>query len=277
MQIRISDLMDDNCPADVTLGREDKAMARRVNDAVMAKIGAEQPRPRRAMKRSVRTLLLVAVIAALMSTAAYAASEYFMNLNKTDETVSGYWRAVDADGNLTQDQKLTYPDAGMVLSYEGPAEVSNQPEFRCWYLPSEATFGFTDEEGWATYLSDNGEGAEIPYIVGAGVVRPGNFRLVINGEVTIVKEEDWGDWHVTELTSDYTNCTWRWTYERANFVLLFNSEKGWRVDVTGTAPLETLEHIARELEIRDSGERPYFESTGETYVEGIGMIDPGRG
>ena len=109
------------------------------------------------------------------------------------------------------------------------------------------------------------------------MVRPGNFKTVINGEVTIVKEEDWGDWHVTELTSDYTNCTWRWSYERANYVLLFNSEKGWRVDVTGTADLETLEHIARELEIRDSGERPYFADSGETVVEGIGMIDPGRG
>lgn len=269
--------MDESCPADVMLGSEDKAMARRINDSVMAKIGAERPKPRRVMKRSVRTLLLVAAIAALMSTAAYAASGYFMNLKKTDETVSGYWRAVDADGNLTQEQKLSYPDAGMVLSYEGPAEIPNQPEFRCWYLPSEANFGYTDEEGWATYLSDQGEGPDLPYIVGAGVVRPGNFKTVINGEVTIVKEEDWGDWHVTELTSDYTNCTWRWSYERANYVLLFNSEKGWRVDVTGTADLETLEHIARELEIRDSGERPYFADSGETVVEGIGMIDPGRG
>ena len=277
MQIRISDLMDESCPAEVTLGGEDKAMARRINDSVMAKIGAEQPRPRRVMKRSVRTLLLVAAIAALMSTAAYAASEYFMNLKKTDEAVSGYWRAVDAAGNLTQEQKLSYPDAGMVLSYEGPAEIPNQPEFRCWYLPSEANFGYTDEEGWATYLSDQGEGPDLPYIVSSGVVRPGNFKTVINGEVTIVKEEDWGDWHVTELTSDYTNCTWRWSYERANYVLLFNSEKGWRVDVTGTADLETLEHIARELEIRDSGERPYFADSGETVVEGIGMIDPGRG
>ena len=167
--------------------------------------------------------------------------------------------------------------AGMVLTFEGPEEIPNQPEFRCFYLPSETTFGFTDAEGWATYLSDNGQGAEIPYIIAARAVRPGNFKTVINGEVTVVKEEDWGEWHVTELTSDYTNCTWRWSYEKANFVLLFNGEKGWLIEITGTDELETLEHIARELEIRDSGQLPYFAESEETAIEGIGMIDPGRG
>ena len=68
--------MDESCPAEASLGSEDRAMIRRINDSVMAKIGAERPKPRRVMKRSVRTLLLVAAIAALMSTAAYAASEY---------------------------------------------------------------------------------------------------------------------------------------------------------------------------------------------------------
>ena len=269
--------MDDNCPAGISLGREDKAMARRINASVLEKIGEKQPKPKRMAKKSLRTLLLVAAIAALMGTAAYATSAYFMKTEKTDEAVSGSWRAVDKEGNLTQDQKLEYPDAGMVLSFEGPEEIPNQPEFRCFYLPSDATFGFTDAEGWATYLSDNGDGPSIPYIVSAGVVRPGNFKTVINGKVELVKEEDWGEWHVTELSSDYTDCTWHWIYDRANFVLLFNAEKGWLVQITGTADLETLEHIARELEIRDSGNRPYFAESEETAVEGIGMIDPGRG
>ena len=277
MQIRISDLMDNSCPTDVSLGSEDKAMARRINASVMEKIGAARPKPRRAGRKTLRTALLAAAIAALMGTAAYAGSAFFMKTEKTDEAVSGSWRAVDAEGKLTQDQKLEYPDAGMVLTFEGPEEIPNQPEFRCFFLPSEANFGFTDEEGWAIYLSDNGQGAEIPYIIAARAVRPGNFKTVINGEVTVVKEEDWGEWHVTELKSDYTNCTWRWSYEKANFVLLFNGEKGWLIEITGTDDLDTLEHIARELEIRDSGKRPYFAESEETAIEGIGMIDPGRG
>ena len=69
MQIRISDLMDRSCPDEVELGAADKAMAGRVNDAVMAKIGETQPKPRRTGRKTLRTLLLVAVIAALMGTA----------------------------------------------------------------------------------------------------------------------------------------------------------------------------------------------------------------
>ena len=277
MQIRISDLMDKSCPDEVELGAADKAMTKRVNDAVMAKIGIAQPKPRRAGKKTLRTFLLVAVIAALMGTAAYAASGWFMGLKKTEEPVTGHYRAVDKDGNLKTDYKLTYPDAGMVLTFEGPAERTNQPEFRCFYLPEPegSLFGFTDEEGWTTYLTDDGEGASIPFIVSAANVRPGNHRRVINGEVTTVREEDWADWHVTELTSDYTHCTQRWNYERANYVLLFNSEKGWLINICGTAPLETLEHIARELEIRDSG-RPAF-SGEDDAVETLGILDPGRG
>lgn len=275
MQIRISEMMEDECPAEVSIGCEDREMARRIRASVMQKIGAAQPKSKRLTKRSVKTLLLAAVLAALLGTAAYAGGAYFMNMRKTEESVSGYWRAVDSTGRLTDEQKVVFPDAGMVLSFEGPSAQTNRPEFRCWYLPSEATFGFTDREGWTSYLSDNGVGASIPYIVSASNVRTGGFLKVINGDVSIVKEEDWDDWHVAMLTSDYTNCKLHWTYERANFILLFNKEQGWLIAVCGTADMETLEHIARELEIRDSGEPAY---DGENqFVEGIGMIDPGRG
>jgi hypothetical protein len=198
-----------------------------------------------------------------------------MNLRKTGTAETGYWRELDEQGKILNEHKVSFPDAGMVLTFEGPAERKNQPEFRCFYLPSEANFGYTDAEGWSEYLSDQGEGADIPYIVSAGNVRSGNHKRVINGEVTLVKEEDWDGWRVTELTSDYTSCTGRWAYERANYVLLFNSEKGWLIQISGTADLETLEHIARELEIRDSG-RPAF-SGEDDAVESIGILDPGRG
>ena len=275
MQIRISDLMDKSCSDAVALGADDKAMARRIHDAVMEKIGETRPKPRRTGRKTLRTLLLVAAIAVFMGAAAYAFSGWFMDMKKTDEPVTGYWRAVDAAGRLTDEQKIVFPDAGMVLSFEGPAERANRPEFRCWYLPSEADFGYTDEEGWSSYLSDQGTGPSIPYIVSAANVRAGSFRTVINGEVTVVKEEDWADWHVTMLTSDYTHCTGKWVYDRANYVLLFNAEKGWLISVIGTDGLDVLEHIARELEIRDSGEPAY--SGEDSMIESIGMIDPGRG
>ena len=267
--------MEQSCPEQIELGTADRARTARIDAMVTEKIGVKQPKPRRMRRKAVRTLLLAAAIALLLGSTAYAVSGWFMDLRKTAEPETGYFRAVDAEGNLTTDVKVTFPDAGMVMSFEGPEACKNRPEFRCFYLPSEANFGFTDADGWTTYLSDQGKGADLPYIIGASNVYAGTRKSVINGEVTPVKEEDWGDWHVTELTSDYTNCTLRWTYERANFVLLFNSEQGWLVSVTGTAPLETLERIASELEIRDSGE-PAF-SGEDRVLEALGMIDPGRG
>jgi len=270
--------MDSQCPETVELGKADETQNARIRESVLKKIGAaesgaENKKPRRVLRKSLRTVLLAAVIAAMMGTAAFAGSRYFLNLRQTETPVSGYWREVDDEGRILNEQKLVYPDAGMVLSFEGPLETRNLPEFRCWYLPSESTFGFTDAEGWSKYLSDNGSGPSIPYVVGAGIVRPGNHRLVINGKVSVVCEEDWGDWHVIELTSDYTACKQHWAYERANYVLLFRPETGWLIQVSGTAELETLVHIARELEIRESGQAPYPGS----YDETIGMIDPGRG
>ena len=50
----------------------------------------------------------------------------------------------------------------------------------------------------------------------------------------------------------------------------FDGASGYRAD-----DLDTLEHIARELEIRDSGE-PAF-SGEDSAIESIGILDPGRG
>ena len=162
MQIRISDLMDACCPENVELGAENKDMAGRINESVMAKIGVGQPRSKRTAKKPLRTLLLVAVLATLMGSAAYAVSGWFMNLRKTETAETGYWRELDEQGKILNEHKASFPDAGMVLTFEGPTERRNQPEFRCFYLPSEANFGFTDAEGWTTYLSDQGEGSDIP-------------------------------------------------------------------------------------------------------------------
>ena len=91
--------------------------------------------------------------------------------------------------------------------------------------------------------------------------------------MTVIKEEYWGDWYVLQLSSDYSGCKLRWPSEKANYILLFDEESGILVTIGGTSDIETLEHIAREMEIRNSGRK----MPENNMDAGIGQIDIGRG
>lgn len=54
---------------------------------------------------------------------------------------------------------------------------------------------------------------------------------------------------------------------------MFDPERGYLVRASGTDSMETLEEIAKNLEIRES-DTPPFESP---FSEEIGMLDLGRG
>ena len=175
------------------------------------------------------------------------------------------------DGKVWNSEILTYPDAGMVFTFSCPEESSHAAEFRCFWLPREATEGLTDEEGWTKRLFCD-TGSRIPYCIETcETIRVGSQR-VINGDVEVIKEEHWDSWNVLELSSDYTKLPIS-AYDRANYILLFDESCGFLVVISGEEELETLEHIAREMEIRES-EEPKFVYPGSS---GIGILDLGRG
>lgn len=266
--------MEGCCPAGVALSGGDEALCARINDRVFERIAVARPRRRSKLPGA---FLLAAVLILLLGTAAFAISEFYMDAqgrDSADAPLTGRWLMRGEDGEILTDIKTVFPEAGMVFSFSGPEESRNRPEFRCFWLPAAATDGITDGDGWTTYLADEygDEPWQLPYCIEAGAVEPGVTRLVLNGRVQLVKEEQWGDWQVTELSSDYSAINY-WAYDRANYILLFHAEQGWLVQVKGTEELETLEHIARQLEIRESGSP--FEPTG--YEEMLGSLDLGRG
>ena len=244
--------MSDCCPVQVSMGSADEALNARLRARTRERLGFA-PRERR--RRLPKALLLAAALVLLMGTAAFAVSDYYMELRsveKAEEPLLGRWYMLSEDGQVLTDTKAVFPEAGMVLSFSGPqGEESRVPEFRCFYLPSAATDGITDEQGWTGYLSDSRDG--IRYKIQCANVEPGVTRLVLSGQVTTQASLRWGSWQVTELSADYSAIPY-WGYERANYILLFDSENGWLVTVAGQLPLEELEHIARELEIRAGGE-----------------------
>ena len=270
MKLKISELCSGCCPENVTLGTPDAELAARIKAKTLKKIGVQ---PARRHVR-VRTLLLAAVIAAFFGSAAYAIARYSMNLQDVrdqDEVVSGHITEINKNGEVVNDETLYFPDAGLLLTFTGPDDSHNSPEFKANYLPSEPTNGIGRGE-WTTYLCNDGKGNIMPYLITAKNVDTGNDKGVLNGKTEIVKQENWDGWEITEIVSDYTESSFA-NWEIVNYIFMFDPARGYLVQVSGTDSMETLEKIAENLEIRES-DTPPFESP---FSEEIGILDLGRG
>lgn len=270
MKLKISELCSGCCPENVTLGTPDAELAARIKAKTFKKIDAQ---PARRHVR-VRTLLLAAAIAAFFGSAAYAIARYSMNLQDVrdqDEVVSGHITEINKNGEVVNDETLHFPDAGLLLTFTGPDDSHNSPEFKANYLPSEPTNGIGRGE-WTTYLCNDGEGSIMPYLIIAGNVNTGDSKGVLNGKTEIVKQENWDGWEITEIVSDYTESSFA-NWEIVNYIFMFDHARGYLVQVSGTDSMETLEKIAENLEIRES-DTPPFESP---FSEEIGILDLGRG
>lgn len=273
MKIRITDLIQDCCPEKVLIGEYDRELTARIASKVQARLGVKNARMR-GVRKLPRALLLAAVLALAFGTAAFAAAEFTVSLRKLsadEELVSGFRYEEIVDGKVRNSEILVYPDAGMVFTFSCPERAAHTPEFRCFWLPREATEGHTDEEGWTSrLLCDSGD--VIPYCVSAiGNIDDGT-QLVLSGDVRVEKEEQLGSWELLEITSDYSKLSYP-PYDRANYIMLFQKTTGYLILISGEADMETLEHIAYEMEIRESG-TPRVENDGDPQV---GIIDLGRG
>lgn len=280
MKIRISDMMDGCCPEAVELGTADMEMSRRIKEDVMKKINTDSRSTRR--RNIIRIALIAAVIAALMTSVAFAAGLFSMkqDIVEEGEVPSGYWRYYDEDGVLMEQQKIVFPDAGMVFSFEGPEEPFNRPEFKIGWLPEgehyeeQAHLGNNKGE-WLRSYGQMCSCKDIACQINVSNVNPDGHKYVLNGEPTVVKEENWGDWYVLEIAVDYSESTMH-QGEIGNYILMFDEERGYLAIVRGTDDMETLEKIAKNLEIRESDEA-YVRLGNPKDEFQIGCIDIGRG
>lgn len=280
MQIRITELMDGCCPEKAALGSRDAALTRRIERDVMMKLNMDRRRIRR--RNVLRTALIAAVIAALMTATAFAAGLFTMERHEVEESeeVSGYWRFYDQEGNLTEAQKLTYPDASIVFTFYGPEDGEyNRPEFRFGWLPEEGEHYEGQKsraEGWIYSYGQICDCDIIPCQAGVMSVPVNGFQGVLNGEATVIKEETWDCWAVTEIQVDYTNSkTVRWEAP-VNYIYMFDEDRGYLAYVRGCEDMEILEKIAKNMEIRESDTPPTSCGSPLDEVQ-IGCFDMGRG
>lgn len=280
MQIRITDLMDGCCPEKAEPGRQDAELARRIEREVFMKLNVDNRQIRR--RKVLRIALIAAVIAALMTVTAFAAGLFTMERHQVEESeeVSGYWRFYDEEGNLTEAQKLTYPDAGIVFTFYGPEDGEyNRPEFRFGWLPEEGEHYEEQKsrsEGWMYSYGQMCHCDIISCQAGVMSVPVNGYQGVLNGEATVLKEETWDCWAVTEVQVDYTDSKMvRWQ-EPVNYIYMFDEERGYLAYVKGCDDMDTLEKIAKNMEIRES-DTPNTSYGNPLDEIQIGMFDLGRG
>jgi len=289
VKLPVSDLLDDCAVEDIALGNDDAALGERVKARVLGELARREKQKTARLRRTVRLALLLAAALLLCGGLAYAAGAFRVSLAALPaEAVESHQLVLeDEEGNeLVYTMGDRFED-GMTFRFSGEG-VPRRVEFRPKWLPEEPTLwlpydGMNDPDvplpawdaerpGWYWYLIDDREAeaerypAEgvndvgIPVLIEVEYTMPGRV-LMLMGSCELVGQESWDNGvEVYEIacardiyeyggTADERHLV---CYE--NYVLLYSRDGGWLINIGGTAELETLLHIARELEIHETGE-----------------------
>lgn len=263
MEYRITDLMDAVSDDSVELEAATLASTEKIKELTMKKI-QENGIKRSARPVRLRRIIVLAAAAALLlalGMTAYATGLFGWRIHpvETDETVIVSTEIGDRDLTGTTDLILYDESSGTRYRAEfRPGWLPEEPEL---WLPEQGTdfrcdfWGDHVEEGWYQHYSCDlrTNGTEeayqkanifgIPYQIEMISSYPAKKLLLMSKETRSMTEEDWDG--VRVLKVETVMHTWP-----MNYVILMNEDEGWAVSVGGEDSIETLEHIARELEVR---------------------------
>ena len=215
--------------------------------------GKEQIMKRKTI-RTVRIVLIAAVITSLLSVTAYAVSQFSMRGRpvRTGETFT--WTYNDT----TREWPCKY-----VFEFEGPTECP-EVEFRAGWAPTADYWGWLPEnrDGWGTlYEAKEIYNEELGVYMPACVIDVCYAPQFVNGGAMIlmdftpneIVEEEW-DGGVRALcftaVAGHAIDREQTVFPTGSFVILFYPEQGWIIGVRGYDSMENIEHIARSLEVR---------------------------
>ena len=240
----------------------------------------------KAVRRVSRTLLLAAIISLFLVGSAFAAGIFSLRESrpaKADETYSIH---------LSESPTgfLTWHDLKYVFTFDG-LEECRAVKFKPGWLPFQPVYSTPDEEGFYTHLVSEGA-PEVdfrssnyqPYRVDVYYVpqfaaEDGAMLLMYQtpGEIT---EERWGDETVLKFEAtqhfearESPAGSFPEHTDHYYFVIRFSEAEGYIVVTSGTSDMETVEHVARELEIVQTGETVRTED----FVNHAVFIDVGQG
>jgi len=273
VKIAVADMAADCFPEDVSFEGFDAEATARIMSRVMEKIAAEPKARRYTVRRVVSTVLIAAVLVSLFTVTAYALGLFGLKWRTPapEETIHGTWAEENADGEKF-DVGMHYPNAGLVISYNCES-APHKIRFKPHWVPAEIMVlepSTIDEEGWYRQCG-HWDADDILYHIGIHYAALG-YQLVVNGEVSVVKEEQWDDLTVKEFNVLWDPAGRAGALANVNYVILFSEEHGYLLTISGTADFETLEHIAREIEIDVTDELYEYDPDFN-----IGILNLGRG
>ncbi len=233
------------------------------------------------------TLLVAAIIISLLTGAAYALGIYRVEpweMKSVPEKAQA-WVLMNLVGYEVERWLGDTFTNGFSFRFSGE-EAPHKVEFRPGWLPQEPTFWYYDsnlesdiikqywEESkrlWLQYLLDERQSETdffpapgihdvgIPYMITVQYAQEDNY-LIFNGRCQIVKHDFWDDYEVYEVYCEkeihlpYGVTDSEIVISPENYIELFSLNQGFVITIGGTSDMETLEHIARELEVRTTDE-----------------------
>ena len=220
--------------------------------------------------RSRKTALIAAAVAAVLTLTALAISYFTMSGREAYEGEK--YRIVWGNENGF----LEWTNLQYVFKFEGGTECRGA-KFKEGWLPfapnDEVNDWAKDKEGWRTRLvsecapgvdstSDNFQ----PYCIDlyyAPQFINGGALLLMAQEPDEIIEEQWGDERVMKFTASQHQEA-RDIEEldihipektmHFSFVLRFDPDRGTILVISGTSDMETIEHIAREVQLKETDE-----------------------
>ena len=241
--------------------------------------------------RTVRVMLIAAVVTALLGATAYAAGIFGLRGREVPPEESFPMHFGTEWDEAYGTWKGTY-----ALEFESP-ETCRPVRYRFGWLPEDLDYLYyeKDAEGWVKRWDWKPGCDDIPWGEHAEAVQKGKdlffvsdmyyapqfinggALLLLNQVPDEITEETWG-----ELSVQIFSCSgWRdWQTgetgifdEPVNHVLLFHPELGWIFSIRGTLPMEDLVKIARELEVEQTEglvEQSQFENPYDLFDAGQG-------
>lgn len=251
----------------------------------------KEPNMKRKSIRTVRIVLIAAVITALLGVTAYAAGIFGLRGREVapEETFPMHF-------GTEWDEAFGAWKGTYALEFESP-ETCRPVRYRFGWLPEDLDFPCyeKDAEGWvkrwdwmpgsddipwAEHVEAEQKGTGLFFISDVYYTPQfvnGGALLLLNEVPEEITEETWGELSVLRFRSSAWR-DWR-TGETGqldtsvNHVLLFHPEQGWILSISGTLPMEELVQIAQEVEIEQTEglvEASHFENSYALFDAGQG-------